>query len=110
MPGAPLKEENMKVTIDISRPIDKVIELFIDKGNFKEWKKDFVRYEPVSGIPGQVGAVTRIVGKRSIMLETVLSNDVPAEIVEQYAHKRGDQNICGKQGRVSLVTAAYTYW
>jgi hypothetical protein len=83
----------MITAVEIDLPIDKVVELFMDKENFKEWKKDFVRYEHISGTPDEVGAVTKLVYKRLTMFETITSKRLPAEIVEEYEHKRGKATI-----------------
>jgi hypothetical protein len=83
----------MKTAIEINLPINKVVELFMDKGNFKEWKKDFISYQHINGIPGEVGAITKLVTKRGIMFETIISKDLPAEIIETYEHKRGEKTI-----------------
>jgi hypothetical protein len=34
----------------INLPINKVVELFMDKSNYKYWKKVFTGFEPLSGI------------------------------------------------------------
>jgi hypothetical protein len=81
----------MKPTIQINLPINNVIELFMDKNNFKEWKKDFISYEHISGIPGEAGAVTKLVYKRPTMFETIVSKKLPGEIVEMYEHKQGEK-------------------
>jgi hypothetical protein len=83
----------MTPTIQINLPINKVVELFMDKSNFKEWKKDFISYEHISGIPGEVGAVTKLVSKRVTMFETITSKNFPAEIIEEYEHKRGVKTV-----------------
>lgn len=83
----------MKVSIEINKPRDKVIELFSDKNNFKEWKKEFIRYEHINGTPGEPGAVTKLVFKRVILFETILSKTLPGEICEEYEHKRGDKTV-----------------
>jgi hypothetical protein len=79
----------MQVEIDL--PINKVVQLFLDKNNFKAWKKDFISYQHIRGIPGEVGAVTKLVTKQGIMYEHIVSMNLPAEIIETYEHKRGDK-------------------
>ena len=83
----------MNPTIEIDLPIHKVAELFMDKSNYKEWKKDFISYEHISGIPGEVGAVTRLVYKRPTMIETIVSKNLPYEIIAMYEHKHGKKTV-----------------
>jgi hypothetical protein len=83
----------MNPSIEINAPINKVVELFMDKRNFKDWKKDFISYEHISGTAGEVGAVTKLVYKRVTILETIISKNLPAEIVEIYEHKHGDKTV-----------------
>lgn len=78
-------------TVEINLPINKVVELFMDKNNFKEWKIDFISYEYISGTPNEVGAITKLVYKRFTMLETIVSKKLPNEIAEIFEHKRGDK-------------------
>jgi hypothetical protein len=51
----------MKVAIEINLPVNKVVGLFMDKNYFKEWKKDFISFEHIKGIPEEVGAITKLV-------------------------------------------------
>jgi hypothetical protein len=83
----------MKPTIQIDRPIKDVVELFMDKKYFKEWKKDFIEFEPITGIPNEIGAVTKLVFKRVTMFETIISKKMPNEIITTYEHKRGEKTI-----------------
>jgi hypothetical protein len=83
----------MKISVELDLPINKVVDLFADQNNFRYWKKDFIRYEPVSGLSGEVGAVTRLIGKRGIMLETIVSKNLPSEIIQTYDHMRGEKTM-----------------
>jgi hypothetical protein len=74
-------------------PVNKVVELFTDKTNFKEWKKDFVSYEHISGTSSEVVSVDKLVFKRVTMIETIISKNLPAEIVYEYEHKQGKKTI-----------------
>ncbi len=78
----------MKSSVEINLPMDKVIELFLDKNNLKEWKKNFVTFGNVSGIPGQVGAVTVLVFKTGNLWETIVSKNLPTEIITDYEHQK----------------------
>jgi hypothetical protein len=83
----------VKTSIEINLPISKVVELFIDKNNFKNWKNDFISFEYISGIPGEVGSVTKLINKRGIMFETIISRNMAGEIIETYEHKREEKTI-----------------
>ena len=81
----------MKVAVEINTPVNIVIDLFMDKNNFKEWKKDFIGYEHISGVAGEVGAVTKLIGKREVMYEKIIIKNLPFEISEVYEHRRGEK-------------------
>ena len=78
---------------EINLPVNKVVELFMDKNNFKEWKKDFVNFEHISGTLNNAGSTDKIVFKRVTLVETVISNNLPSEISYVYEHKRGNKTI-----------------
>jgi hypothetical protein len=101
----------MKPSVEINIPINKVVELFMDKRTFKDWKKNFISYEHISGTPGEVGAVTMLIYKRVTMLETIISKNLPAEIVELYEHKNGDKTVMVHQStyRFTSLTANKTH-
>ena len=84
---------HMKYSIEINAPVNKVVELFMDPDLYKEWKKDFLSYERISGNPGQVGAVTKLNFKRVTMFETITSSKLPNEISGTYEHKRGEKTM-----------------
>jgi hypothetical protein len=88
-----------KVSIDINLSADKVYELFMDKSKFKFWKKDFIGFEPLSGIPGEVGAVTKLIYKRQTMVERIVSRTVAREMVAEYEHRQN-----GKTNMLNSVT------
>jgi len=77
-------------TTEINLPISRVVELWRDDGNFKEWQDGFVMIEHLSGEPGSVGAKSRIYlkqGKRKIeLLETISSINLPHEKIAIYEH------------------------
>lgn len=76
------------VSIDIDRPIDKVIELFDNPDNLKKWMEGLQSFEHLSGTPGEVGARSKLVykmGKRDIeMIETVTVRKLPQEFSGTY--------------------------
>jgi hypothetical protein len=78
---------------EINLSINEVVALFMDKSNYRFWKKDFTGYEPISGTPGEVGAVTKLVFKRVTMLEIITANTLPAELKCVYDHRRGEKSM-----------------
>jgi Zn-dependent M16 (insulinase) family peptidase len=85
----------MKYTFatEINLPNNKVVELFLDKNNLKEWQKELLSYENISGIPNDVGAVTKLVYKSVTIFETINSKDLPNEIKGFYEHKAGKKTV-----------------
>lgn len=88
----------MKYTaeIEINKPIDRIIELFDNPANMGKWMEGLQSFEPLSGIPGQQGAKSRLklkMGKREIvMIETIKKRNLPYELTGTYEAK-GVYNI-----------------
>jgi uncharacterized membrane protein len=82
--------------IEINKPIDKVIELFDNPDNMKQWMKGLQSFEHISGEQGKVGAKSRLrfkMGKRDMeMIETITVNNLPEEFSGTYEVK-GVYNI-----------------
>lgn len=82
----------MKYTckVDIDLAIDKVVALWDNESNFKEWQDGFKKIERISGEHGAIGATSKIYlddGKRKMeLLETIISNSLPEEKSAQYEH------------------------
>jgi hypothetical protein len=80
-------------SVDIGAPIDRVVALFNDPTNFKDWQDGFVSYEPISGKPRQAGAksLVRFVNKGHMfeMTETIQEMKLPAETTALYEYKHG---------------------
>lgn len=82
----------MKFTcaVEINAPITKVVELFDNTDNLKEWQQGFVSHEHVSGTPGAVGAKSKLTyntGKRIIELtETITAKNLHSEMTALYEH------------------------
>ncbi len=77
-------------TVEISLPINRVVELFDNNENRKQWQEGFVSTTPISGSPGAPGAKSRIVfhlGKRKLeLIETITARNLPHEISGLYEH------------------------
>jgi hypothetical protein len=82
---------NFECSVDIDVPIDRVVALFNDPKNFKEWQDGFISYETFSGTPRAVGAKSKINfdnGKHKIeLIETIQVMNLPAEMTALYEHK-----------------------
>ncbi|MEJ1223851.1 SRPBCC family protein [Sediminicola sp. 1XM1-17] len=76
------------VSIDIDKPIDRVIELFDNPENLKEWMEGLQHFEHLSGTPGQVGARSKLIykmGKKDVeMIETITVRKLPKEFSGTY--------------------------
>lgn len=84
------------VDIEINKPIDKVVELFNNPANMKEWMEGLISFEHLSGTPGKVGAKSKLkfkTGNREMeMTETVTVRNLPHEFSGIYEAK-GVYNI-----------------
>ena len=74
--------------IEINKPVEKVVALFDNPNNLKEWMEGLQSFEPISGTPGQVGAKSKLrfkMGRREIeMIETILVRNLPEEFSGTY--------------------------
>ena len=83
----------MKYTteIDINQPVNKVVELFDNPDNMKEWMEGLQSFETISGTPGEEGAKAKLkykMGKREIeMIETITKRNLPDEFTGTYEAK-----------------------
>lgn len=77
-----------QITMEIDLPRDKVVELFDNAENLKEWQPDLISFEHLSGEPSQVGAKSKLcyqMGKRKIeMIETITENNLPDSFCGTY--------------------------
>jgi hypothetical protein len=76
-------EEFMKYSIEreLDVPRERVIMLFEARDSLFEWQEGLQSFDHVSGVPGQPGAVSKLVfkmGKRNVeMTETIQRRDLP---------------------------------
>lgn len=79
------------VEIEINLPIAKVIELFDNPENLKKWQPGLLKFESISGAPGQPGAKSRLLFKMGRgemeMIETVTVRNLPEEFSGTYEVK-----------------------
>ncbi len=77
---------HIEIIVDIS--LDKLIELFENPDNLKQWQPNVISFEHLSGTIGQKGAVSRIhynmLVKKIVMKETILKRNLPEEFVLLY--------------------------
>lgn len=77
--------------VDINLPRERVIELFDNPDNLKEWQPGLISFEHLSGEPGHPGARSRLVyqmGKRRIeMIETITERNLPERFSGTYETK-----------------------
>lgn len=80
----------MKYSIEITlnRSLKEVWAAFDNIDNMKKWQPSLVSFEPVSGTPGQPGAVSKLVyvedGRRIEMIETITHRAEPNEFDGTY--------------------------
>ncbi|MEK6155038.1 SRPBCC family protein [Flavobacteriaceae bacterium 3-367] len=83
-----------RITIDLSR--DALIAKLDNPENMKHWQRGLVKYELLSGNPGEDGAKTELhykMGKRELVLiETIMARNFPEEFHATYDTK-GVHNI-----------------
>ncbi len=86
--------------LEIDRPRERVVELFDNPENLMRWMPDLIRFEPVLGVPGQVGAKSRLVFRTPAgeleMLETVTVRNLPEELSGVYETKMGVSRITNR--------------
>lgn len=74
--------------VDIALPRAKVIALFDNPNNWKNWQASLISSEALQGTPGQIGAKTKLIhkhGRREIeMVETVESKNLPEQVTCTY--------------------------
>jgi hypothetical protein len=83
----------MKYTteVEINQPVQKVVELFDNPDNMKEWMEGLQSFETISGTPGHEGSKAKFIykmGKREIeMIETITKRNLPKEFTGTYEAK-----------------------
>ncbi len=80
-----------KVEIEINAPLEQVVNLFDNTDNMYKWMEGLQSFEPISGIPGQEGAKSRLVfknGNQEIeLIETITKRNLPSEFTGTYETK-----------------------
>lgn len=103
----------MKYTCDIiiNKPIEEVVSLFTNPDNMELWMEGLQSFKHISGEPGKEGAKTELdfkMGKREItMIETIIKNNLPDEMVTTYEAKGVYNKINTKFQRVDSNSTKY---
>ncbi|MDH3648246.1 MAG: SRPBCC family protein [Saprospiraceae bacterium] len=83
-----------KGSIEIDQSREKVVEIFVDADNLKEYQDGFIKKELIEGTAGENGAVSKMYykyGKRDMILtETITNNNLPNSFEAHYHHKHMD--------------------
>lgn len=99
------------ISIDIDLPREKVIELFDNPDNLKQWQPGLQKIEHLSGEPGQAGAKMKMyykMGKREIeMIETVTLRELPEKFHGTY-DANGVHNI--QENYFEVIDQNKTRW
>ncbi|MFT5167974.1 MAG: putative membrane protein [Saprospiraceae bacterium] len=86
-----------KCSVTINSPLDKVVELFINPKNLKEYQDGFIKKELISGVAGQADAISKMYYKQGRgtmeLTETIIANNLPEEFFSKYHHKHMDNTM-----------------
>ncbi|MFD2824334.1 SRPBCC family protein [Lacinutrix iliipiscaria] len=97
--------------IIIELPLDDFIKKLNNAENMKHWQKGLVRYEYISGIPGELGSKMELfykLGKREMNLtETIIYSKLPHELHMTYDTK-GVHNI--QKNYFESTPEGFTKW
>jgi hypothetical protein len=88
---------NFKYEVVINRSREDVWKLFDNPDNMKKWQPTLKRFEPQSGTPGQVGAVSKLTyeenGRAIVLIETITSRNEPNEFSGTYSNPMAINSI-----------------
>ena len=86
-----------KLDLDLQKPLNDVWKAFNDVENLKKWQPSLVKVETISGVAGQVGAVSELTfseGKREFTLtEKIIQREDPTRIEMLYENKFADNTV-----------------
>ena len=98
-------------TIDIDLPRERVAELLNDQNNLSEWLDGFISVGPLSGEPGEVGAVSKFrfkMGKGEVeMTETITKKQFPDEYEGKYDAPKMENWV---NNRLEVIDEHKTRW
>ncbi len=86
-----------KLELTINKPLAEVWKAFDNIENMKKWQPTLMKFEPVSGTPGQVGAVSKLTydenGREFALIEKITRRDEPNGFDGVYENNFGDTII-----------------
>ena len=89
-----------KLELTINKPLADVWKAFDNIENIKKWQPTLIKFELVSGIPGQPGAVSNLTyeegGREFTLIEKVIHRDEPNSFDGVYENNFADNIIRNK--------------
>lgn len=86
-----------RLELPINKPRAEVWKAFEDPENLKKWQPSLVKLEPLSGTPGQPGAISRLTysedGREFALTETLTRRDEPERLDSVYENKFAKNTI-----------------
>ncbi|WP_430782248.1 SRPBCC family protein [Actinoplanes sp. G11-F43] len=102
------------VAIEIDLPRDRVVELLADPAYLPHWLRGLVSHEPVSGVHGQEGTVSRVVlssgGQRMEATETVTRRELAGDVMYYERELAGAGMWNAARERLTASGPASTRW
>lgn len=98
-------------TVEINAPLEKVVQLWQNEENFKEWQDGFQSIEHLSGTPNTKGAKSKIIlqdNRKIELLETIISVNLPHEKTASYQHIHMTNTQISRFHKTDLTTTLYT--
>src|SRR5688572_5989960 len=89
-----------KHELPINKPRVEVWKAFDNVENMKKWQPSLVSFEPISGTPGQPGAVSKLTynegGREFALIEKITHRDEPSAFDGVYENKFADNIVRNK--------------
>ena len=89
-----------KLELTINKPLAEVWKAFDNIENMRKWQPTLIKFEPVSGIPGQPGAVSKLTyeegGREFTLIEKIIHRDEPNSFDGVYENNFADNIIRNK--------------
>jgi uncharacterized membrane protein len=86
-----------KLELSINKPIADVWKAFDNTENMKKWQPSLVSFEPISGTPGQPGAVSKLTyeegGRQFALIEKITHRDEPNRFDGLYENNFADNIV-----------------
>ena len=86
-----------KLELSINKPLVEVWKAFDNLENMKKWQPSLVSFEPISGTPGQPGAVSKLTyeegGRQFALIEKITHRDEPNRFDGLYENNFADNIV-----------------